>query len=78
VAPSPGQQPLFFGELAGLRAAFSGIGPVLKECLTIQESRKVSTAAVARMLCWAPRKLWRCEPDIRPIVAVKAPGSAAP
>jgi hypothetical protein len=60
-----------------MRAAFSGIGPVLNARRAIQKRRKVSTAAVARMLCWNPRKLWRCDTDIRPIVAVKAPGPAA-
>jgi hypothetical protein len=68
----------FSATLAGLRAAFSGIGPVLHTRRHIQKRREVSAVAVARMLCWDPRKLWSCESDIRPIVEVKAPRSAAP
>jgi len=61
----------FSATLAGLRAAFSGIRPVLKARRDIQKHRKVSAVAVARMLCWNPRKLWRCDADIRPIVAFR-------
>ena len=66
----------FSATLAGLRAAFSGIGPVLKARRAIQKRRKVSAVTVARMLCWNPRKLWRCDHDIRPIVADEQPGPA--
>jgi hypothetical protein len=65
----------FSATLAGLRAAFSGIGPIVKARRNIQKRRKVSAVAVARMLCWNPRKLWRCDSDIRPIVAVKGPAA---
>lgn len=54
---------------AGLRAAFADMGPALDARKQIQRSRRVSTLAVARMLCWDPRKLWRCDPDIRPLRA---------
>lgn len=53
--------------LAGLRAAFSDMRPVLQARRAIQEQRRISTLAVARMLCWNPYKLWRCEPDLRPL-----------
>lgn len=52
---------------AGLRAAFADLGPAWKARREIQKARKVSTWDVARMLCWDPRKLWRCDPDIRPL-----------
>ena len=66
-----GNSNYFSATLAGLRAAFSDIGPVLQARRDIQKRRKVSAVAVARMLCWNPRKLWRCDADIRPIVAAK-------
>jgi GT2 family glycosyltransferase len=72
-----GNSNYFSATLAGLRAAFSGIGPVLKARRDIQKRRKVSTAAVARMLCWNPGKLWQCDHDLRPLVAEEGPRPAA-
>jgi len=60
---------------AGLRAAFANLRPALNARRLIQKRRRVSTAAVARMICWNPRKLWRCDPDVRP---VRESNSSAP
>lgn len=51
----------------GLRAAFEDLRPALAARRDIQRRRRVSTLAVARMLCWNPRKLWRRDPDLRPL-----------
>lgn len=57
----------FSATYAGLRAAFADLKPVMAARRQIQAQRCVSTGAVAGMLCWNPRKLWRCDPDIRPL-----------
>jgi GT2 family glycosyltransferase len=57
----------FSATWAGLRTAFADLSPALRARREIQARRRVSSFAVARMLCWDPRKLWRCDPDIRPL-----------
>jgi GT2 family glycosyltransferase len=59
--------PYFSATLTGLRAAFSGAGPILKARRLIQRNRKASTIEIARMLCWSPSKLQQRASDIRPL-----------
>ena len=56
---------------AGLRAAFAGLGPVLKARHEIQRRRTVSARAVAGMLCWSIDKLRRADPDVGTFAAAK-------
>ena len=62
--------PLLIATTTG--TSFSDIDPVLKARREIKEHRKVSAVAVARMLCWNLRKLWRCDADIRPVLRKRA------
>lgn len=55
--------------VAGLRAAFRGIRPLLQARRQVQRRRVISVQKVARMLCWSLAKLRRMEPDVRALPA---------